>query len=208
MITVGSGVTTHLAQDTIEPVRLYQIGGTPILYYTDYDAPVYYNGQEYTPRGVTYNKTKLGIGYETENYNVSIDNIDDALISWALSNDPTGEWTYVYKAWLDGTQDGSDRYLPIDDEGILIFSGRNSSIRAQEEFELSIKTGLDLHRQRGPRVMQHKMCRFQGQDGFKGTNCGYAGAETECNYTWDRCVELANQERFGGFKDISSKQDS
>lgn len=37
-------------------------------------------------------------------------------------------------------------------------------------------------------------CRFK----FRGTYCGYVGAESECNKTIDRCRELQNSPRFGG----------
>jgi len=33
---------------------------------------------------------------------------------------------------------------------------------------------------------------------FKGCQCAYAGAETTCNKTYTRCLELENQMRFGG----------
>ena len=34
---------------------------------------------------------------------------------------------------------------------------------------------------------------------FKGTQCGYSGAATECDRTLSRCKVLLNSERFGGF---------
>jgi phage-related protein len=39
-------------------------------------------------------------------------------------------------------------------------------------------------------------CRWRT---FKGSQCAYAGAETECNRTLTRCRELNNSHRFGGF---------
>lgn len=33
---------------------------------------------------------------------------------------------------------------------------------------------------------------------FKGTDCGYSGAETQCDKSWTRCTELVNIDRFGG----------
>jgi len=38
-------------------------------------------------------------------------------------------------------------------------------------------------------------CRYKV---FKGTRCGYAGAETVCDRTLTRCRELGNSDRFGG----------
>jgi len=38
------------------------------------------------------------------------------------------------------------------------------------------------------------------------TECGYGGAETECNKTLTRCRVLANSGRFGGFPSIPSRK--
>lgn len=38
-------------------------------------------------------------------------------------------------------------------------------------------------------------CRFR----FKGPKCGYSGSAIDCNRTLDRCKELNNSSRFGGF---------
>lgn len=42
-------------------------------------------------------------------------------------------------------------------------------------------------------------CRYKE---FKGSLCGYSGTETECNRTFERCRELGNQKRFGGFPGV------
>lgn len=40
-------------------------------------------------------------------------------------------------------------------------------------------------------------CRWQE---FKGEECGYSGAETWCDRTYERCYALSNQANFGGFR--------
>jgi hypothetical protein len=35
---------------------------------------------------------------------------------------------------------------------------------------------------------------------FKGTECGYTGAQDWCDQTWDRCEDLVNTLNFGGFR--------
>jgi len=42
-------------------------------------------------------------------------------------------------------------------------------------------------------------CRYKE---FKGTLCGYSGSATECDRTFERCMELGNEHRFGGFPGI------
>ena len=39
---------------------------------------------------------------------------------------------------------------------------------------------------------------------FKGAECGYSGAETECDGTFDTCVNLGNTGRFVGFLGMQS----
>lgn len=40
---------------------------------------------------------------------------------------------------------------------------------------------------------------------FKGAECRYAGVETVCNGTLERCIELSNETRFGGQAGLRSK---
>jgi phage-related protein len=44
-------------------------------------------------------------------------------------------------------------------------------------------------------------CRYVSE--FKGLYCKYSGTETACDGTYDRCLELDNATRFGGFIGLS-----
>lgn len=208
MFTVPANVQSHLAGNEHWPIRLYKIDNVTPLYYTESDTQVSWNGQTWSPKGITYSKAELKLGFEAASHTVSVDNIDDSMIAWALANDPTGYDISVYKGFSTGTKDGSGNLLLIDNWAGLLFVGRIISTSVADEMEFETRSEMDLHKQRGPRVSQHTLCRFQGQDGFKGPNCGYTGSETECNYTLTRCRELNNVARFGGFPDLSSKENS
>lgn len=39
---------------------------------------------------------------------------------------------------------------------------------------------------------------------FKGDRCGYAGAETDCDFTFSRCKALGNQRRYRGFPSVGN----
>ena len=47
-----------------------------------------------------------------------------------------------------------------------------------------------------------KFLRNQCRHTFKSSECGYSGGETECNKTLQRCRELDNNSRYGGFPSI------
>lgn len=202
---ITSGNTTfdaELVKRTTWPIRLYHIGGTIDLYYTDADRAVVWSGQVYEPRGMSYQKIQKRRGLETDTFTITLDNIDDALISWAATADQRGYITTAYKALAWPNLDANGRIQLVGGTAIQLFTGKNTAFKASEEFELAVTANLDFHRQRAPRAMQDVSCRFR----FKDANCGYTGAATECNYTKARCKELNNFARFGGFPDLNSKR--
>ena len=88
----------------------------------------------------------------------------------------------------------------------------NADPELEEEFEI-IDTSIDHmgaikfslgaenltnHRSPPDRFLKGH-CRYQE---FGGSLCGYSGNETECSRTFERCRELGNQKRFGGFPGV------
>lgn len=204
MIPLPTAMKAAIEQRTTWPIRLYRIGGTTTLYYTDSDIAIISNGQVYEPRGIGYQKIQRRRGFEVDTFTITLDNIDDALITWAAANDQRGYVTQAYKGLTDGTTDAGGNLTLIDDTKVRLFLGKNTAIKASEEFEIDVTSNIDFHRQRAPRAMQDVTCRFR----FKDPNCGYTGAETVCNYTEARCRALGNFERFGGFPDLNTKRNS
>ncbi|MHC1726494.1 MAG: hypothetical protein AB9866_10870 [Syntrophobacteraceae bacterium] len=47
-------------------------------------------------------------------------------------------------------------------------------------------------------TIMSNVCRWWKNGQFKGTRCAYAGVETVCDGTFNRCIQLANQARYGG----------
>lgn len=73
----------------------------------------------------------------------------------------------------------------------------NINHKSQVKFKLG---GENLSNYRSPPdIFLQSHCRYKE---FKGSLCGYTGAETECDRTFARCKELNNQRRFGGFPGI------
>jgi hypothetical protein len=208
MFGVSSQVQDHVSQNSTWPIRLFKLGGNPVLYFTDSDAPVLWNGIVWAPKGVGYSKVEEKLGYEIDTFTVTVDNIDDSMIAWALNSDPTGQWAEARKGFCDGQVDGEGHLILVNDETALIFGGRITSLKVAEDMEFDVKSALDLYNQRALKVLQQVTCRFQGINGFKGPNCGYSGAETVCNYTAARCTALGNYARFGGYPDVTTKNDS
>ena len=204
MIPLPGPVTTETAKATVFPIRMYMIGGSPNLYYTDADVDVLHDSQVYISRGISYSKIKTTLGLETSEHTVTIDNLDNAMITWALATDPTGYASYVKKGFSTGVLNISGQLELIEDFSAELFRGRNTKMSFDSELEITVKSGLDMTQQIGPKQTQEVTCRFKGADGFKGLNCGYAGVAATCNFTITRCRDLGNQERFGGFPALNS----
>lgn len=202
MINLPSAVLSESQKDATWPVRLFEITGADgsILRYTDADLDVYQNGKIWTPNGMSYSKVKNNLDFETDTYDVSIDNHNDGMTAWSLQADQRGGQVAVFKGFLNGVTDANGRLLPIGDFALLLFYGTLASIEISNEASLKVKSNIDLHQQIGPSAMQEVTCRFR----FKDVNCGYSGAETSCNYTYGRCITLNNTARFGGYRRLNS----
>ena len=209
MIPLSAGLSSALQQRETFPVRLFEIGGSTTLRYTDADIDVAWNGHVWERRGISYSKVRRKLGLETDTYDVAIDNLDDVLITWMLTADQRGHVTQVYKGLTAGATNASNQLLLIDDAAVRLFSGRNTSFKADAEFEITVTANLDFHDQAAPRESQMTTCRFR----FKDANCGYTGDEVAetgvagCNFTEARCRQLHNFERFGGFPDLNSQDE-
>ena len=92
----------------------------------------------------------------------------------------------VHSAHLDNT-------IPEFEQNFEILETRIGS-----DFSINFKLGAEnLMSRRSPQDRYLKgHCRYED---FKGTLCGYDGTETDCNRTFERCRELGNETRFGGF---------
>lgn len=208
MFRRGAEVDAHVKSDSTWPIRLFKMGGVPDLHFNDSDRPVLWNGIVWEPKGIGYSKIEEKLGYEIDTFTVTVDNIDDSMIAWALNKDPTGFMSEARKGFCAGDEDAEGNLLLVGDETALIFLGRNTRLEVADDMTFDVKSSLDLYNQRALKVLQQTTCRFQGINGFKGPNCGYTGSETSCNYTSSRCRALGNIARFGGYPDVKSKNDS
>jgi hypothetical protein len=202
MRAIPSAVAAELAKDEVFPVTLLELGGPVTLRYTDVDRPVRWDGKLWQSRGFSYGKAKETLGLELAEFTVVPDNYDHALTAWVAGGNPTGAITTVYEGVSAGQLNNADELLLVNDYAWIEFRGRNSGIEIDAEFAITVRTRFDMNRSRGPGREQFNLCRFRGVNGFKGPNCGYAGSQTECNFTAARCLELGNIARFGGFPDL------
>lgn len=92
----------------------------------------------------------------------------------------------VHSAYLDNnTPELEEDYEIID-------------VSVDAQLRVNFKLGAEnLSNYRSPPdIFLQSHCRYKE---FKGDLCGYDGDEKDCDRTFERCRELGNQKRFGGF---------
>jgi phage-related protein len=205
MRTLSSSVQSAMNANSIIPVSLFEVGGSSTLRFTNLDTTVRWDGKDWLPKGISYSQNKETLGLDQASYEIVIENYEEGVTAWLLAGSPIGKTTTVYEGVTTGAVDMADRILLVSDEAWQEFYGRNTSFNIGLEFSITVKTWFDMHQAKAPGREQVHLCRFRGKNGFKGTNCGYSGPETSCNYTYTRCNQLGNVVRFGGFPDLDDR---
>jgi len=181
------------------------ITNAPIYLYTIYDYDGVGNNltlaewsEDIVFNGVTYQKFPIShdeIGDNSQNQTpaikVKISNVSRLIQYYLEIYDWRGKKVKITLVWLDKL-DNTDCKLDF-----TFFIDSYIANEQVAEFNLLPKVdalGVTLPR----RTYSRNYCQWR----FKGIECGYAGSETECNKTKQRCKELNNYKRYGGFPSI------
>lgn len=163
--------------------------------YTDCDVDLYIN----TETGGSKSKFETmpfsvgNIGYSAKSsvdkLKIDFQNIDLTMSATFLNEDVLNKWAKVYIAFFDGSN-----VLIL--EPIKLFEGLVSTWKLTElKASITIVNEFIFWNKKTLRKHQSS-CRWA----FKGTECGYSGAETWCDQGYARCVTLNNSDNFGGFR--------
>lgn len=160
----------------------------------DYDQTLSWGGEDWLPFPFEIDvvgETQKG---EIPLVNVRVSNVTRVLIPY-LEQGRAGVGSTVYLRIVNTAKlDGATAEIEFE----FICTGCKVDAK-WVTFALGAKNIL---RRRFPRNRVLKnFCRYK----FKDARCGYSGAETECNHTLERCRELSNSTRFGGFPGVGSE---
>lgn len=190
--------TTEKNAAVNKPLFLYTIhayDGAQNLYFTEHSEDVTYDG-------ITYSKFPIKHEFITENtqnqidsVTLSIANVSRLIEAYLVNYDLRGKRVDIVQVWADKLDD-TDANIPS--------SYYIDTYTATEETVTFTLTGkFDLLDVPLPgRTCLRNYCSWR----FKSSECGYAGAETLCNKTLQKCRELSNQLRFGGFPSVPTNK--
>lgn len=195
----GSNFIAEKNKPANAPIFVYTLfdydGASSNLYLAEYDADVVFDGVTYQKFPITHDCISENARGEIDTVKITVSNISRLIQAYLESYDLRGKKiviTMVYADHLDDTTMKMEDTFYID-----------SYTADEEKVEFTVSSKFDVLEVEIPvRKYMRNHCGWT----FKSTECAYAGAETTCNRTFQRCRELLNQVRFGGFPSIPSQR--
>jgi len=182
-------------KQTNQPVYLYDVHYTDsdVLYLTDADEDLVFEGRTYEHKPVEHVDISENIRSVSSKMTLRVGNADRSMQVYLENHDGLrGRKVVTRLVW---------RNLLSDTDAVqraVFFVDHARDYDTFVEFELAPKFNLMGTKLPG---------RFYGRDycqwkRFKDADCRYAGDETECDRTLDRCEELGNTLQFGAFPSV------
>lgn len=172
--------------------------------YTDCDISLRVGGYLYTKRPFKVPEVFYSQGVIIEQIKINLIHLD--------TQQDQDEVSTLTPIFVGGTPQGStvilgtvivdlSDYSVYGDTYLTLFNGLLGEWTINEkEINITCTSLLDQWAQR-TLSFHPPSCRWKV---FKGTECGYVGAETECDRSYVRCDELSNTDNFGGFRWLPS----
>ncbi len=178
-----------------EPVYLYTIydynSSGEHLHFAGYDSDIVFNGITYSQFPIEHQSIGENTNGEIDSVRVRVSNVSRLIQYYLEEYDFRGKKVAIITVWANRLDD-ADACI-VDEYAI------DSYTVNERDVTFFLTSNMDVLDITLPgRMYSRNYCRWK----FKSDECGYAGAETTCNKTFQRCKELENQERFGGFPGI------
>ncbi|MCA9400388.1 MAG: DUF2163 domain-containing protein [Candidatus Omnitrophica bacterium] len=194
MRNINSTFKTEKNSPTNKPIFLYRIydyDGSNDLLFAEYDSNVTFNGDVYTAFPITHEFIAESGNQEIPQIKVRASNVSRYVQAYLEQYDFRGKRVDIILVWANQLSNPDVKI--VDTFYIDSYTANEQDV----EFTLTSKFDvLDVPLPSGKYLRTH--CRWV----FKSTQCAYAGAEGSCNRTFQRCQELNNVVRFGGFPSI------
>lgn len=185
----------------VKPIRLYTIfdydNNGANLYFAEYDQDVTFDSQVYTAFPLSFDSISEKTGGEVDEIRVSIANVSREIEAYLQNPNYTFKGkkvviTYIFADQMDNPDAKYEEIFYID-----LYESNETNVT----FTLSSK--LDVYQVKLPRrTVTRTHCSWV----FKGIECKYAGTETACSRTLQRCRGLGNTVNFGGFPAAGGKR--
>ena len=161
--------------------------------FTSSDVPIYWSddstsANKYTPYPYELESISYSYNNVVDSAKSKISNLNSAMTATFANVDMQGNESNIYI----GITDSNKNIIDV----LKIFEGEIDEFDLNEQ-ELNVTISSYFAKWSHKSENKHGgLCRWKR---FKGNECGYSGAETECNRTYKRCNQLGNIDNYGGF---------
>lgn len=193
MRIVGNAFKTAKNAPLVKPIYLYSLlydpTGNLFKRYTNWPGGVTFDGIAYEHYPITHSGIAEDTSGQIQQASLVLNNVSREMQALIDGNDGLrGREITITQVWEETLGDPT----AFISDTLAISNGTLSERTAQ----FSLASVLDVMNIKLPRrALSRAFCRFR----FKGEECAYAGAETACDKTLNRCRELENSRRFGAF---------
>ncbi|MBM3210608.1 DUF2163 domain-containing protein [Candidatus Poribacteria bacterium] len=201
MITPDSGknLFKELNKQVNQPIYLYKvfdydgIGGD--LLFAEWDTDIVFDSVTYPKFPVTHDSISENNQGQIDAVKVRLSNVSRLIQSYLEEFDFRAKKVMIRLVFKDR--------LAYPDEKLDFYYFIDTYSASQDVVEFILLPKTDILSVTLPtRNYSRNYCGWK----FKSTECGYAGAITTCNKTKQKCKELDNFQRFGGFPSIPSRK--
>lgn len=155
--------------------------------FTSLDIDVVYNGNTYYSRGLKLGNAGFSMTPQVDSMSFDIDNVDQYFTSLILNEEIRKKKCTIRMAALDSN-------AKVIAETVHFTGLIDQDDWDEKKATIEIASPFIMWRKTVPRRTSSPNCPWV----FKDTDCNYAGAETWCNQTYNRCTALSNTANFGG----------
>jgi len=194
-----AALRTEARKKSIQPIFLYTLydydGEGTNKYFAAYDQDVVFDGVTYERFPVTHDAITENVKGEIDTVKVQVSNVSRLIESYLQTYDLRGLRLSIKQVWAN---------LLDDPDCFIEFSNYIDSYTSNvKDVVFNLMSKFDVLDVVIPgRIFLRNMCQWE----FKSSECGYSGEETECNKTRQRCKELNNGLRFGGFPSVPGRR--
>ncbi|MEE9356482.1 MAG: hypothetical protein V3U75_12905 [Methylococcaceae bacterium] len=189
MKSIPAALLAEFQAESYVMCHLVELYLSSTLRYTDCDQDIWDGGNQYFSKGLSVDKVDGFLTPALDTFSFELDNTVLEVSGFVQNQQLQGKRCIVYKAALN-----ADTLAPIGKA--THFDGFIDSVDIDHERgRFKIFNHFILWKRKSPRRTHTATCPWV----FKSELCGYTGAETACDKSFDRCTELENTDWFGGF---------
>lgn len=208
-----TAITTELSKEALKPFFMLEFQLSSTMRWNDIDIDIYDAlGNKFIPIAFDFGNIVGSSGMSVESIDINIDDTNQAISAILLGEDVRNKIAILYfgvvlNPYTATTFDAILDFDAVGDFDAMFVAGKLKS----QELLRGIIGGWELYDDNKAKVTitsemvlwNKKSLRPQTSScpwTFKGTSgeCGYAGAETLCDQSYDRCLALANTGNYGG----------